>query len=441
MYISPISKNAIRNKFFPHKEIEKEKEKEDNDKKSLSKILYNQKKYVKMLPTKKLVSRNIDYFKRNPNKIMMRNKSNIEQSIKFASNDNSIFKNEDNFMNRTKNLISYNSEIYTPKHNKNQSSTSIFKKTKYENNNNYNQKQQNKNMTNSRKNNYLIKNFLNNDLAKEKKDPQNKNKIFSFPASPKNNKNNTKIFSNINNDMNNNKIIKSFMLSQKPDISFHNFSSNSSMNIFKSKNHDTNNDIKINSYYNNSSRRKNEMNINLVSQSKKTNKTKVDYDFININNKNIGAYLKKVYFNNGKYNKDIKEKNNRNNNYILINHLLLNDINITGNNSGNIVNENMGNSKYKPKTSRNVDASKNISSKEKMYPPKNDNNNNINNDIIQSDNYLNLSETNINSENLDIKKKIDFYKTKANFNNSPEENHFDTVKFLQRMKLSNNIIK
>ena len=439
MYISPSSKNAIRNKFFPHKEMEKEKE--DKDKKSLSKILYNQKKYVKMLPTKKLVSRNIDYFKRNSNKIMMRNKSNIDQSIKFASNDNSIFKNEDNLMNRTKNLISYNSEIYTPKHNKHQSSTSIFNKTKYENNNNYNQKQQNKNIANSRKNNNLIKNFLNKDLAKEKNDSQNKSKIFSFPASPKNKKNNTKIFSNINNDMNNNKIIKSFMLSQKPEISFHNFASNSSMNIFNSKNHEINNDININSYYNNSnSRRKNEMNINLVSKSKKTNKTKVDYDFININNKNIGAYLKKVYFNNGKYNKEIKEKNNRNNNYILINHLLLNDINITGNNNGNIMNENMGNSKYKPKTSRNANASKNINSKEKIYFSKNDNNY-IHNDIIQPDNYLNLSETNINSENLDVKKKIDFYKTKTNFNNSPEENHFDTVKFLQKIKLSNNIIK
>ena len=444
MYISPISKNAIRNNFFPHKENDKVKE--EKDKKPLSKILYNQKKYVKMLPTKKLVSRNLDYFKRNSNKIMMRNISNLEPSIKFSSNNNSILKKEDNLMNRTKNLISYNSEIYTPKNNKHQSTTNIFNKTKYEKNNNLNPKQQNKNVTNSRKNNIFIKNFFNNELTKEKNDSQNKNKIFSYPASPKNKKNITKIFSNINGDMNNNnnKIMKSFILSQKPETSFHNFSSNSYINIFNSNNnHENNNDINIKSFYNDhKNNRKNEMNINLISKSKKKNKnkSKVNYDIIN--NKNISAYLKKLCFNNGKYNNAINEKNNRNNNYILINHLLLNDINIAGNNNGNSMNENnMDNSsKYKIKTSRNDNASKNINSKEKNFFSKKEDDY-INNDIMQLDNYLNLSETNINSENLDIKNKIDFYKTNENFNNSPEQNHFDTVRFLQRIKLSNNNVK
>ena len=55
-----------------------------------------------MLPTKKLSSRNIDYLKKS-HKVMLRNKSNIEPTIKFASNENSLLKNDDNFMNKTKN--------------------------------------------------------------------------------------------------------------------------------------------------------------------------------------------------------------------------------------------------------------------------------------------------------------------------------------------------
>ena len=95
MHISPVSKTCIRTKFFNHKEKEKEKEKKDIEKKSLSKILYSQKKYIKMISTQKLISRNIDYIKKNSYKVMLRNKSNMEHSIKFGSNERNIQLNLD----------------------------------------------------------------------------------------------------------------------------------------------------------------------------------------------------------------------------------------------------------------------------------------------------------------------------------------------------------
>ena len=159
---------------------------------------------------------------------------------------------------------------------------------------------------------------------------------------------------------------------------------------------------------------------------------------INFNNKNLGAYLKKIYFNNTKLNKENMDKSNRNNNYILLNHLLLNDINITGNNNGNLINENLEISKYKPKTSRNDKNMKNVSYKEKIYSLNNENHF-CNNDFINHENYINMSET--NCENLDIKRKMEIYKSKYKDNNSPEENHFNTISFLQNMKISNNNIK
>ena len=103
MHISPVSKTCIRTKFFNHKEKEKEKEKKDIEKKSLSKILYSQKKYIKMISTQKLISRNIDYIKKNSYKVMLRNKSNMEHSIKFGLN--SIIKYTNKIKDNNKILI------------------------------------------------------------------------------------------------------------------------------------------------------------------------------------------------------------------------------------------------------------------------------------------------------------------------------------------------
>jgi hypothetical protein len=428
MHISPVSKASIRTKFFNNKEKEKEKEKKEIEKKSLSKILYSQKKYIKMISTQKLISRNIDYIKKNSYKVMLRNKSNIEHTIKFASNENSENKNEDNLTNRTKNLINYNADIYTPKHSKHNSTTNVYNQNRKANNKNdianITQQKHSNLINNNRKNNLFIKNLIKKESNKDKNENKIKNNIFSFPVSPKNNnKNNGNVYSNLDNDFSRSKMVKSFMLSQKPEIPFKNFSSNSSLNIFRNNNiinHESNNDSNINLHNNNK---------------KYKNKNKGDFNMINFNNKNLGAYLKKIYFNNRKINKENNEATNRNNNYILINHLLLNDINITGNSNGNLLNENLEISKYKSKTSRNDKNLKNVSYKQKIYSLNNENHFN-NNDFINGENYINMAKT--NCENVDIKTKFEFHKNKYN---SPEENHFSTVYYLQNMKISNNKIK
>ena len=246
MHISPLSKTSIRTKFFNNKDKEKEKEKEkekdkkDIEKKSLSKILYSQKKYIKMISTQKLISRNIDYIKKNSYKVMLRNKSNMEQTIKIASNENSVNKNDDNF-NLTKNIINYNSEIYTPKHSKHNSTTNVINKSKKENNNiniaNISQQKQINLINNARKTNLFIKNLINKEPSKGKTENIVKNKIFSFPVSPKNNnKNNGNLYSKHDNDYNKSKMVKSFILSKKPEIPLKNFSSSSSLNIFNNNN-------------------------------------------------------------------------------------------------------------------------------------------------------------------------------------------------------------
>jgi hypothetical protein len=439
MHISPLSKTSIRTKFFNNKDKEKEKEREkekkDIEKKSLSKILYSQKKYIKMFSTQKLISRNIDYIKKNSYKVMLRNKSNMEQTVKFASNENSVNKIEDNF-NRTKNFINYNPEIYTPKHSNHNSTTNMLNKSKKENNNinitNITQQKQINLINNAGKSNLFIKNLVNKEPSKDKTECIGKSKIFSFPVSPKNNnKNNGNLYSNRDNDYNNSKMVKSFILSQKPEIPLKNFSSNSSLNIFKNNNnihnnHEQNKDMNFNSHNNSNNNKKNK------------NKNKGNFNVINFNNKNLGAYLKKIYFNNSKLNKENNEKANRNNNYILINHLLLNDINITGNNNRNIINDNLNITKYKPKTSRNEKNLKISSYKDKIYSLNNENHYN-NNEFINGDNYINMSETNY--ENLDIKTKMEIYKNRFKDNNSPEENHFSTIYFLQKMKLHNQKLK
>ena len=434
MYISPQSKNEINPKFYNNNEKDKNKVKEneskEKDKKPLSQKLFNQKKYIKILPTKKLISKNNDYIKKNTHKVMIRNKSNMEHSIKFQSNDNSILKNDDNLTNKTKNLLNYCSEIYTPKHSQDQSSNNIYNKSKNENSN-LNLKQKNF-INNARKNNIFLKKFFESESTKDKNDAlkNSKSKIFSFPVSPKNKKNNNKIY--LNNDLNSNdKMIKSFIQTKKHEIGFKNFSSNSSLNIFNNSKNDSKVDTKLNSYNN---IKKDEININLISKIQKDNKNKnkTNFNVININNKNIDSYLKKIYYKNNKYFNQNNEKNN--NNYILINHLLLNDINITGNNNGNIIEKNL--EKLKPKSSRNEKFKNNNDQKERIYLSNNDNNVNMNHDY-----YISLSETNINCEGLDIKKKINFFKTKYNENISPEETHFKAVDFIQKVEISKYNIK
>lgn len=425
MYISPQSKNSLRNKFLRSKDKEKEKKEEGNT--PLSQKIYNQKRNSKLLQSKNLISRNIDYIKINTHKVLIRNKSNIDQSIKLASNENSLIKNDENLLNRTKNLFHYRPDIYTPKNSKNQSSTNIYIKSKNEKNN-FNLPQKNI-INNGRKTNVFLKNFFNNDSTKDKYDSGKniRNKIFSFPVSPKDNKNNTGLNSNKHYNLkDNNNMINSFFQAKKPDIGFKNFSSNSSTNIFNSNN-ESNNDVHLNSY---NHIKTSQVKINFISkiQKRQKNKNKSNMNVIDLNNKNFGTYFKNIYYNNSKYinGNDIKGHRN-NNNYILINHLLLNDINITGNNADKIMDK-AESPKIKPKTSRNEKINNNNKLKEELFFSNNDN--------IKSDNYINLSESNIKGENDDMKKKIKFYKIKNNGNISPEETHFNTVDYLQKVKIS-----
>lgn len=425
MYISPQSKNSLRNKFLRSKDKEKEKKEEGNT--PLSQKIYNQKRNSKLLQSKNLISRNIDYIKINTHKVLIRNRSNIDQSIKLASNENSLIKNDENLLNRTKNLFHYRPDIYTPKNSKNQSSTNIYIKSKNEKNN-FNLPQKNI-INNGRKTNVFLKNFFNNDSTKDKYDSGKniRNKIFSFPVSPKDNKNNTGLNSNKHYNLkDNNNMINSFFQAKKPDIGFKNFSSNSSTNIFNSNN-ESNNDVHLNSY---NHIKTSQVKINFISkiQKRQKNKNKSNMNVIDLNNKNFGTYFKNIYYNNSKYinGNDIKGHRN-NNNYILINHLLLNDINITGNNADKIMDK-AESPKIKPKTSRNEKINNNNKLKEELFFSNNDN--------IKSDNYINLSESNIKGENDDMKKKIKFYKIKNNGNISPEETHFNTVDYLQKVKIS-----
>ena len=80
---------------------------------------------------------------------------------------------------------------------------------------------------------------------------------------------------------------------------------------------------------------------------------------------------------------------------------------------------------------------KNSAYKDKIYSLNNENH--YNNNFINGDNYINMSDT--NCENLDIRTKMEIYKNIFKDDNSPEENHFNTIYFLQKMKLYNHNIK
>ena len=439
MYITPKSKNPINSKFNKVKEKGKEngdKEKQE-EKKSFSQKLFNQKKYIKIIPTKNEKVNNNDDIKKNKSKVMMRNKSNLEHTMKFLSDDNS-FKKDEHLINKTKNFLNYPSAIYTQKHSKNQSFSNIHNKSKNETRN-VNLKQNNLTYNESKLNVLFLKN---------KNVPINKkeNKIFKFPISSKNKKLNSEINPDINCDLNNNdnnnsQMLKTFIHYKKPEICFKNLSSNSSINIFN-HNKKLKNNIKLNSL---NSSKKSDINISLISKMQKSikNKNKPNFNFINFNNKNLGAYLKKLYYNNNyKFlNENNSESNrndnnnNNNNNYILINHLLLNGINITGNNSGNIINKNIENAKPKEKLSRNDKCTLTKEEKEGIYFSNNDKNDNFN-----LDSYLNMKKRNINFESLDIKRKI-IYKSKFEENTSPEEIHFNTVDYFQKVKISKYNVK
>ena len=98
---------------------------------------------------------------------MIRNKSNMEYSIKFSSNDYSLNKNDENLTNKTKNLLNNPSDIYTPKYNKNQSSNNIINKDKNENNI-FNLKEKNF-LHNAKKNKRIfLKHFFDSKSTKDK---------------------------------------------------------------------------------------------------------------------------------------------------------------------------------------------------------------------------------------------------------------------------------
>ena len=147
--------------------------------------------------------------------------------------------------------------------------------------------------------------------------------------------------------------------------------------------------------------------------------------------------------------------NNKNNKIILLNNLILNDINITEKNKdinnlfhlnkNNHINYNYIN---KSKTTRNSTDIKNNSNTKKIIYSSYDVNNNT-----QINNYMNKT----NKKEEKRKKERALYKknnNKSNFshyfydsykniikNNFPEENHFQTIIFLQKMKSNNFSIK
>ena len=401
MYITPKSKNSIDSKFHKIKEKQKDKEKQKN---TFAQKLFGQKKYIKIISTKnEKGSNNDDDIKNNKNKVILRNKSNLEHSMKLLSEDNS-FKKGEHLLQKIKNFLNCPSAIYTQKHSKNKSFSNIHNKSK-NGTRNLNLKQTNLTCNESKLNILFLKN---KNIATNKQG----NKIFKFPISSKNKKLNNEINpeinceinskNNINHSSNNNKMIKTFINYKKPEICFKNLSNNSSINIFK-RNNKLKNDMKLNSLN-------------------------------NFNNKNLGAYLKKLYYNNScknlnENNSESNRNNSNNNNFILINHLLLNGINITGNNNGNIINKNTENPKQKEKLSRNDKCMLKKEEKEGIYSSDNDKNYNL---IF--DNYLNLIKNNINFENLDIKRKIN-HKCKNEENISPEEIHFNTIEYFQKVKI------
>jgi hypothetical protein len=150
-------------------------------------------------------------------------------------------------------------------------------------------------------------------------------------------------------------------------------------------------------------------------------------------------------------------KNNKNNNYILINNLLLNDINFTENNK-NIntdrcypqnKNTNINFNNYKTKSTRNnTDIKNNLHNRKITYSSYDLNNSDKANKNM---NKVNINENDNRKTDKTLYKKVNekskyshfFYDSNRNIlkNNSPEENHFKTITFLQKMKSNNYYIK
>ncbi len=382
--------------------------------------------------------------------------SNIEQKY-FKLNHNRC----NNYTNIENNNFNINNFSYNGNNNNNSGSNKI---TKIEINNiNYNNGK-----------NIIIKNL--SETTKDSSYSNRLNKDIIFPITSTN-------ISNIKYNKNNssNRMIKSLKYSSVQNPIFRHFSSNSTTNIlhnhkisdYNNPNALSNTNININTTNNtNSNLKQNHTNINFYSKVEKDNNSKskknnTNFNEININksnisNKKIEINLKKNYNNNYK-NDNINNYNSMNenlytsntnikNNYI-INNLLLNDINITGNNDSenkfnhsNKINYN----NYKIKSTRNnsyTNIKTNNMPKRKITYSSYDLKNEEKKEKCPNNNKDNKKKREgiLYRKNSSLKKPYNSYFYDSNKNIfkdiSPEENHFQTITFLQKMKLNNCMIK
>lgn len=239
-------------------------------------------------------------------------------------------------------------------------------------------------------------------------------------------------------------------------------SSNSTKNLLYNNNGVSNyNFINTNA---NSNSTKNYTNINFFSkiqkneEANKSKKSNTNFNEINFSNKNNNLNKKNAIClksNSNGYNKILINRNNSKNKNVnnYTNHLMLNDINMTEKNSEIIYfpsTSNINFNNYKAKSTRNSTDIKNSINRRKItyssYDLNNEDKNGkyINRTNIEEGNKSQSKQKTLYNKNL-IKTNYShfFYDSNKNIfkNNSPEENHFETIVFLQKMKSNNCAIK
>jgi hypothetical protein len=345
------------------------------------------------------------------------------------------------FLNR--NILNLDQNYFKINHNNNYTDNSNQIKNKiinnckysYNNNNDKITKIEINNINYNNGKNIIIKNLLNVDKNKDNDCSYKMNKIFSFPT-PK---------SNIDHEINNNKIISSFIFSPISPISRH-LSNNSSTNILYHNNRKISNFSKANSSLN-----KNNTNSNFFSKiqknkdSKRLQKINSNINEINLKKNNIKNEVK---LKNSNSNLNDKIIINNNKTYKVgisyVNNILLNDLNKTEKNkkirylpSSNDIKNNKRNS---------TDIKKVINKRKIIYSIYDDEKKEryINQTNIDEDNGSNnIDRILFTKDNTNTSYSHFFYENNRNNfkNNYPEENHFQTIAFLQKMKFNNFSIK
>jgi hypothetical protein len=463
MCISPQSNRTNFNNYFKTKQkITKKTSQRGN----FNKIISNSTKLSSRNAEKRNNAKNISH------KRIISNNPNINDLTEFLSGNNSS-SNINNIINKSHNLIFNNYNINSPhttrlnmqdsssnlflnrnilnldqnyfkiNHNNNYADNSNHIKNKiinnckysYNNNNDKITKIEINNINYNNGKNIIIKNLLNVDKNKDNDCSYKMNKIFSFPT-PK---------SNIDHEINNNKIISSFIFSPISPTSRH-LSNNSSTNILYHNNRKISNFSKANSSLN-----KNNTNSNFFSKiqknkdSKRLQKINSNINEINLKKNNIKNEVK---LKNSNSNLNDKIIINNNKTYKVgisyVNNILLNDLNKTEKNkkirylpSSNDIKNNKRNS---------TDIKKVINKRKIIYSIYDDEKKEryINQTNIDEDNGSNnIDRILFTKDNTNTSYSHFFYENNRNNfkNNYPEENHFQTIAFLQKMKFNNFSIK